>query len=289
MRFLLTLLVALVAGGSAFAADAGNAITVERPSSMINAGVPVAPVFMVITNNGKTDDALVSATTPVGKADLHTIAVDDKGMMSSIKQDSIKIPAGQKITFSALGDHIIITDLNKTMKAGDQFPLTLAFAKAGAKDVGVKVVDPAGMIKLFPIDPNNSNFKKISAIAQKKAALKSSPRQSWSDMIKQKFSKGNAVRPVPSGMPATDAAEKAAAQAVTPPAATPAQTVPPAGGVAPAALVETKAGAEKADPAASAAKTDPAAPVMDNPDDYAPPPPPPAPPPASAPAATGKK
>ena len=54
---------------------------------------------------------------------------------------SIDIPAGKETVFSPNGFHVMLTDLKAPLKAGEQVPLTLQFANAGAITVTVTVRD----------------------------------------------------------------------------------------------------------------------------------------------------
>jgi len=51
----------------------------------------------------------------------------------------IDLPAGQAVTLQPGGLHIMLVDLAKPLKAGQTFPLTLTFEKAGSKTVNVAV------------------------------------------------------------------------------------------------------------------------------------------------------
>ena len=50
------------------------------------------------------------------------------------------LPACQVVELKPGGPlHVMLIELNQKLKAGDSFPLTLTFAKAGKRDVTVKV------------------------------------------------------------------------------------------------------------------------------------------------------
>ena len=92
-----------------------------------------------VTIHSPTADKLVAASTPVAKkAELHTMSMS--GMVMKMRPvASIDIPAGQAVTLQPGGFHIMLMGLKHPLKAGQTFPLTLTFTKAGAQTVNVAV------------------------------------------------------------------------------------------------------------------------------------------------------
>ncbi len=86
-----------------------------------------------------TADRLVGAATPVaGKAELHKMEMS--GMVMKMRPVAgIDIPAGRPVSLAPGGLHIMLVGLKKPLQAGQSFPLTLTFAKAGARTVNVSV------------------------------------------------------------------------------------------------------------------------------------------------------
>lgn len=95
--------------------------------------------FFTLHNKGDQDDRLLGASTPVaGTAELHT-HVHVGELMRMQKIDSANVPAHGMTEFAPGGHHVMLFDLKQPLKAGDSFPLTLQFEKAGAVEVTVKV------------------------------------------------------------------------------------------------------------------------------------------------------
>jgi periplasmic copper chaperone A len=95
-------------------------------------------VFMVITNGASNEDVLVGASSEVAdRGELHTVAMDDEGGMEMIPVEDIPIPADGSVELKPGGLHIMLFTLNRALKAGDTFPLTLSYREAG--DVMVQV------------------------------------------------------------------------------------------------------------------------------------------------------
>jgi periplasmic copper chaperone A len=94
-----------------------------------------------LTIRSPTADRLVAAATPVAKkAELHNMSMS--GMIMKMRpMAGIDIPAGQPVTLSPDGMHIMLTGLAKPLRAGQSFPLTLRFTKAGTRTVDVAVAN----------------------------------------------------------------------------------------------------------------------------------------------------
>jgi copper(I)-binding protein len=85
--------------------------------------------YMSITNHAKTADTLKSVETPVArKVEIHTTTMTN-GVMSMKRRDAgLPIGAGETVTFSPGGNHLMLIGMTSATKAGDQIPLTLVFA-----------------------------------------------------------------------------------------------------------------------------------------------------------------
>ena len=92
-----------------------------------------------VTIRSPTADKLVAASSPIAKkAEMHTMSME--GMVMKMRPVAgIDLPAGQAVTLQPGGLHIMLVDLAKPLKAGQTFPLTLTFEKAGSKTVNVAV------------------------------------------------------------------------------------------------------------------------------------------------------
>jgi copper(I)-binding protein len=94
--------------------------------------------FLTITG-GAAGDKLLSASAGVSKAvELHKMEMDGN-VMRMRPVDGIDVPAGATVMLQPGGLHIMFIGLNKTLKAGDSFPMTLKFEKAGEVKVDVRV------------------------------------------------------------------------------------------------------------------------------------------------------
>ncbi len=99
--------------------------------------------YLTIVSPGA--DRLVSLSTPVAKkAELHTMTTEG-GVMKMRPLAGLDVPAEQPVTLKPGGAHIMLMGLNQPLQAGQSFPLTLSFEKAGQREVTVAVEKPGAM------------------------------------------------------------------------------------------------------------------------------------------------
>jgi copper(I)-binding protein len=104
-------------------------------------GTANAAIFMTI--DSPTADKLVSASTPVAKeTDLMTMQGGSSAMEMTYL-DKIDIPANKPVSLNSGGLHVWLAELNQPLQAGQRFPLSLKFEKAGERRVTVTVIAPA--------------------------------------------------------------------------------------------------------------------------------------------------
>ncbi len=124
---------------AATAAQAQNAVKVDkawaRPTVAGQAG---GGGFLTIVGGGAAD-RLLSASAGISKGvELHKMEMDGN-VMRMRAVDAIDVPAGGTVELKPGGLHVMFIGLNKTLKAGERFPLTLKFEKAGEVKVDVQV------------------------------------------------------------------------------------------------------------------------------------------------------
>jgi len=97
-------------------------------------------IYFVIENGTNEDDTLLSAYTDIASStEIHMSMMDDQGVMSMQMQEAVQIPAEENIAFKTGGLHIMLISLNRDLKVGGTFTLTLQFEKAGEIPVLVEV------------------------------------------------------------------------------------------------------------------------------------------------------
>jgi periplasmic copper chaperone A len=98
--------------------------------------------YLRLENRGKSGDKLISASSPMAKTvEVHTMTMEgnvmkmrEVGELDLKPQSTIDMQPGD-------GYHIMLIGLTKPLKAGDRFPLTLVFEKAGKTGISVEVGD----------------------------------------------------------------------------------------------------------------------------------------------------
>ncbi|WVN42460.1 copper chaperone PCu(A)C [beta proteobacterium MWH-UniP1] len=119
-------------------------LVIEDPVAMPSApGQPHGAIFIEeIRNSGKTADELVGARSAVSKTmEVHRMVMDNN-VMKMREIPGIPVPANGKVTMkrgSPDGYHLMLMNLNKPLKEGEKFPVTLIFKNAGEQEVTVEV------------------------------------------------------------------------------------------------------------------------------------------------------
>lgn len=131
-----------LAASPAFAADYTlGALKIEHPSSRetpIAGGVGAG--YLAIVNTGKDDDRLVGASAAVADhVEIHTMSMAHGMMEMRALPDGLPLPHGQTTTLAPGGTHLMLMNLKHALKAGEQIPVELDFAKAGKLTVEFKV------------------------------------------------------------------------------------------------------------------------------------------------------
>lgn len=130
------------------AATAFGAAKIEIKNAWIRETPPassVAAVYMVIENEGGEDDRLIGVSADVSKyAEIHSSSVDKEGMTRMVKVDALDTPSGKSVQLKPGGNHIMLIELKRPLKAGDKAELDLRFKKSGVMKVQAEVKEIAG-------------------------------------------------------------------------------------------------------------------------------------------------
>jgi len=147
VRSVSLILCALAVSVSAYAHayDLGN-LHIDHPYARATVpGQPGGGAFLSIENKGKEADKLIGVSSPVAKsAEIHTMSMDGNVMRMREVGEIDLPPAGTVDMKPGHGYHIMLMGLNQPLKAGDKFPMTLTFQKAGKIEVSVVVTDMNG-------------------------------------------------------------------------------------------------------------------------------------------------
>jgi periplasmic copper chaperone A len=140
MRSLALAIALSMAGISSAYAQASPPIEISHAWARATAASATnGAVYLMVSNRGTADDRLTGASTTVAsKAEMH-ITLNDNGVMKMRPVADVPVKAGGSAQFKPGGMHIMLLGLKHPLKAGESFPLTLTFEKAGAVETMVKV------------------------------------------------------------------------------------------------------------------------------------------------------
>jgi copper(I)-binding protein len=148
MRYLLKLAFAallMVAAVPAFAQS--SSIQIETPWARATpGGATTGAAYMTIDNKSKSADRLTGASSDVAKRlQIHEMKVVNGVMKMREITGGLSLPAGGSVTLKPGGYHVMLIGLNKALKEGEKFPLTLVFEKAGKVSIEVPVQSVGAM------------------------------------------------------------------------------------------------------------------------------------------------
>lgn len=117
-------------------------------SPTVRASVPGASVaggYILITNNGKEADRLVTASTPTADhVEIHEMTMENDVMKMRQLKDGLKIPAGETVELKSGGYHLMLMQPEKPYVEGEKVLITLEFEKAGKVDLEFNVTSAKG-------------------------------------------------------------------------------------------------------------------------------------------------
>ncbi|MFC3532679.1 copper chaperone PCu(A)C [Vogesella facilis] len=146
-----TLLAIAVAGLIALPAAAHEytlgALKIGHPySRAMPPAAPSSAAFLSISNGGKTADKLLGASSPLADAvELHSHQNDNGVMRMRALAAGVGVAPGETLQLAPGSLHLMLLGVKQQPHAGDKFPLTLKFEKAGDIRVEVRVEDGGAM------------------------------------------------------------------------------------------------------------------------------------------------
>jgi copper(I)-binding protein len=130
---------------AALAAGAAHAQELRISQAYARATAPYQPAgaaYLTIENAGRSTDKLLSATSPAAASvEIHTMAMEGN-VMKMREAPALEVPPAAKLEMKpGAGYHLMLMGLRQPLKAGEKFPVTLNFEKAGRIEVDVSVQD----------------------------------------------------------------------------------------------------------------------------------------------------
>jgi copper(I)-binding protein len=95
---------------------------------------------MVIANTAGTADRLVEVRTPAAaRAQIHRSVEKDGSVEMRHQDNGVAIPAEGEVRLTPGGYHLMLRQLASPLEAGETFPVSLRFERAGTLTVPVSV------------------------------------------------------------------------------------------------------------------------------------------------------
>lgn len=107
-------------------------LTIGSPWARATApGAAVGGGYLQIENAGANRDRLVGASSPVAESvELHTMTMENN-VMRMRELGAIDLPAGERVELRPGGLHLMFIGLKGPLQAGQTFPVSLRFERAG--------------------------------------------------------------------------------------------------------------------------------------------------------------
>lgn len=141
IRLIVCTFLAFAFSGSCYAADySAGELQISHPwTRELPPNSVAGATYVTVHNHGATEDRLIAAKTPrAAKAEIHTM-LRLGNVIKMQKLDSVGIPSGGEIKLTPGGTHLMLFGLQEPLVAGEHFPLTLQFEKAGEVEVEVVI------------------------------------------------------------------------------------------------------------------------------------------------------
>lgn len=128
----------LLAATTARAADAGGVTVSGAWARATPPGAPAGAAYFRATAASGVD-RLVGVASPVAKKAMLHRTVTENGNRTMKHVDTVDVGPDNPLAFSPGGYHVMLMGLDHALEAGDHFPMTLTFEKAGDIEVDVEV------------------------------------------------------------------------------------------------------------------------------------------------------
>ncbi len=133
-------LIAASAIGQELGAD--SEIRVSGAFARVNSPAAKAgSAYMTIVNLGDATDRLTGAYSETAmRIEFHDIEENDHGVVRMVRiEGGVELPPGETVQFSRGGRHLMLMGLDRSLKDGDEFNITLMFENADPVELTVPV------------------------------------------------------------------------------------------------------------------------------------------------------
>lgn len=95
----------------------------------VRATPSAAAAYFTIANQGGADRLVGVDAAGTGRASLHETSMGDGIMRMRPLTDGLELPADGTVELKPMGTHVMIEELSRPLRAGDNVDLTLRFAR----------------------------------------------------------------------------------------------------------------------------------------------------------------
>ncbi len=138
MRGMVIALAAALLPAAGFAQQAATVTAQDAWARATTPGVTTGGVYLSLTS--PAGDRLVGVSSPAAaKADVHQMQMDGTIMRMRAVPGGLDLPAGQTVTLTPSGYHIMLQGLKAPLRQGSVVPVHLEFQKAPPVDIQAPV------------------------------------------------------------------------------------------------------------------------------------------------------
>jgi periplasmic copper chaperone A len=119
---------------------AGDLVISQAWSRATPGGAKIGGGYLTIENKGSAADRLIGGSADIAaKAELHEMGVNNGVMKMRPLDKGLAIEPGKTVKLAPGGYHLMLLDLKRPLKQGEQVPVTLEFEKAGKVKLSLDV------------------------------------------------------------------------------------------------------------------------------------------------------
>jgi len=135
----LAALTLLVVGAHVYSQTTPGLSVVQAWARGTPPGIMIGGVYFTINNSGVADTLLGVESPVCDHADLHVMSMN-AGMMQMRPLKNVPVPAHGQVRFEPEHMHVMLNDLHRPLREGEEFPMTLIFQRAGRVSTNVHVI-----------------------------------------------------------------------------------------------------------------------------------------------------
>jgi len=132
-------LVCWIANVQAVAQTTARLTVVQAWARATPPGITIGGAYFTINNSGDADTLLGIESPVCDHAEPHLMSMS-AGMMQMRPLKSVPVPAHGQVRFEPEHMHVMLNDLHRPLREGEEFPMTLIFQRAGRVSTNVRVI-----------------------------------------------------------------------------------------------------------------------------------------------------